>query len=442
VIHRQPVHPSHHAYSPKTARTERGPGRIIRRWRRHAALAALAVSVAGCGTISTPLVAAPNQITFTFYGDTTEHAAISAAINLFDKSHPGASVVPIWVQGTYEQKVTTMVVGGEAPNVMLLSNAKLRQFIPMIQPVTINPSAYASQLFVKADNANGLQYGYPFVAKPYVLLINKTMFQQAGLPIPPNSPRWSIATFVKDAMKLNNPKKGIWGSTLPDGSLDNALALAGAGDFSANGEECTMDTPQALAAVNFMIDGYTKLKYAPTATELAGQDVDGLFLSGKYATVGVGIYDITAFAAPSTVNWAVVPQPGAGGNTEYDALVITKETTGAKLRLAEQFASFMSTDPGAQEQLAGQGPGRLGVPVTAAAEKVFVNLYPASRNMAAYVYAATHDNSLFGTTKETVAESQIGTTVYGDTAVGVGHQNPSTVLKQVQAACQKLLDSA
>jgi multiple sugar transport system substrate-binding protein len=124
---------------------------------------------------------------------------------------------------------------------------------------------------------NGVRYGVPWYTDCRVLLYNKQMFQDAGLD--PATPPVTWDDLLRDAQKLTQPAKGIYGYGVS--GIKNELATLGYMMFlggnggrllSADYSHATFNTPQGVEALKIYTELYTKYRVSPPGTPNQGED--------------------------------------------------------------------------------------------------------------------------------------------------------------------------
>ncbi|AQZ65110.1 unnamed protein product [[Actinomadura] parvosata subsp. kistnae] len=99
----------------------------------------------------------------------------------------------------------------------------------------------------------------------------------------------------------------------------------------------------------------------------------------------------------------------------------------------------MSTSPAAQSLLAST-TSALGVPVVQGSLESFKSIAP-KVNLQAFVDAVTNAVTTAYVKDKVKIESTFSTDLNSRTAIGSGSEDPATVLPQLQAQCQKMLDA-
>jgi len=399
------------------------------------AVAGLTFAPAGCSSSSgSGSAGGTATIKFAHWGNNQEAKTIAAMIAAFQKANPTVKVQDNWIQSDYQQKLTTSIAGGQAPDVAQTSNTMLADLQSAFQPVKVTTSDYYT-----ANIPNGLKvgdqyYGVPFVIKPKVMAVNLALFKKAGVQPPALDRPMTVDQFVAAAKKLTSGsgKNEVYGSAP---LWFNGWLVAQGGDFfSADGQTCTLDTPPALAAAKLMIEAQAPSGFAPTLLAAQGQDMFYWLSVGRLAMQpDFGPWDIAKLVGLKNASYQIVPVPGNGSQLEVNGISISKTVKGSKLSAAQKFAAFMSTDDRAQSLLT-TASSSLGVPVTSAGLKSFEAAAP-NLNLKAFVTAA--GQSRLGASVKNYGQitGNIDTALNSRTAIGSGSQDPEAVLSDLQKKC-------
>ncbi|MGW3353699.1 extracellular solute-binding protein [Nonomuraea rubra] len=379
-------------------------------------------------------------ITYAFWGNNDEAATIKSMIAAFEKANPAIKVEPNWIQSDYEQKLQTSIAGGDAPTVAQISNTALPSFANAFAPVQVDHGVYYSPAVAKAGNVGGTDYAVPFVAKSKVMAINKAAFEAAGVAVPSGTVPMSTAEFVAAAKKLTSGSgaKKVYGSAPL--WYDGWLVAEGGSYYSADGRTCTMGNTDGIRAAQTVVDSTKPDGFAPSSIDAQGQDMFQWFSDGKVAMLpDFGPWNIAKIAALDTSKFLIVPMPGKGEPMEVDSLGIAKSATEAEVAAAKTFATFMSTSPAAQNLLAST-TSALGVPVVQGSLEAFRAIAP-KVNLQAFTDAVTNAVTTAYVKDKVKIESTFSTDLNSRTAIGTGTEDPATVLPELQAQCQKMLDA-
>ncbi|WP_350277100.1 extracellular solute-binding protein [Kribbella sp. HUAS MG21] len=403
--------------------------------------AAAVLLAAGCATGNAP---ASNQasdtaeISFAFWGTNSEAASLKAIAAAFEKANPGTKVTTNWIQSDYEQKLQTSIAAGTQSTVMEISNTSLAGFAPSFLEQTVDPAKYVQPNISSAMQYEGKYYAMPFAAKPKVMAINTDAFKAAGLPLPSATTPLTLDEFKTIAAKLSHGdgKARVYGSS--NLWYRGWLTAAGRGYYNADGTQCTFGDETGVKTAQYVVD-MQKNRYAPTSTDIQGQDQAQWFAAGRLATFSdFGPWTVADFAKISKPNWTLVPVPGKGFPMEVDGLGIAKTATGKQLETAKKFVEFVSTQPAAQDQLI-QGNTALGVPIIEASAPTLEKVLPAERNLAAFTTALKTGQVGVSVAKEAQlsGDAEKGMTSY--TALGTGKDDVAKILPQLAEKCTQAL---
>ena len=133
--------------------------------------------------------------------------------------HPGEKVSSLYVNNDDTlQKVLTAVRGGSPPDIAYLYGswapnvAQIPQVVNLTKVVQ-RPGVNWNDFWVgerDVATVNGKVIGIPALVDNLAVVYNKTLFAQAGLPLP--GPNWTWAQFVADAKKLTDPASKQFGT--------------------------------------------------------------------------------------------------------------------------------------------------------------------------------------------------------------------------------------
>lgn len=260
------------------------------------------------------------------WGGKEEAVILQQAIDGFKKAHPGVEVeLDRAPYGEYITKVLTLFSGGLAPDVMcvnaeqMISFASRGLFVDLKPYTDKDPSLKLSDFYpevIRHYTVNGVLTALPRdIAPVCVIYYNKKIFDAAGLPYPKND--WDYQQFLAAAQKLTK-KEG--GRTTQWGFADEWIAwdpwvYAFGGSMVDNVEKpghCVLDSPQAVAGIQFRGDLMQKYKVAPNPSNLTAMGALGssdLFTNGTCAMFYSGIWLTPQFRQIKNFDWDVVEFP-------------------------------------------------------------------------------------------------------------------------------------
>lgn len=251
-------------------------------------------------------------------------------IAAFEKANPDIKIKPDYPGGdvALEQKALTQIVGGDPPDVftaysinffrILCEKKALLDLTPYIQKYKVDMADFWPQLqsFIYYDD--GKIYGLPDNMTDLVLFYNKRLFKEAGVPFP--TEKWTLDDMLDAAKKLTkrDPKSGrviqygvyYWKEIQP------IIWQFGGQMYRNDGKTCTLDSPESLAAIEFLNDLQVKYHVMPTMAE-ENQIVNlgnwggtmNLFAAEKVAMHVGGRYMTISYRQRKNLDWSIAPLP-------------------------------------------------------------------------------------------------------------------------------------
>ncbi|WP_395094583.1 ABC transporter substrate-binding protein [Armatimonas sp.] len=135
---------------------------------------------------------------------------------------------------------------------------------------------------------NGRLYGVPSNAATNALFINKKLFDEAKIPYP--SGPWTWEQFLPLAQKLTvrdaRGKAQQFGFLMDWWTWPQFVIQWGGQVYSGDGTRCTLDSPEAIAGVQFLHDLIYKYKVMPSPVEEAAMATQGGWGTGSITQFG------------------------------------------------------------------------------------------------------------------------------------------------------------
>jgi alpha-1,4-digalacturonate transport system substrate-binding protein len=342
------------------------PARRPVRWRGLAAAAgALLVSAAAAcssasssapgtpaapsGTVSAGNGFAGQSITYLYFTNGPDLNATKTLISRF-QTQTGATVtldtVPYanlneTIQAQVSAGKPPAVVETSAPGIFESDLVNLGQALGSAWVKTLNPN------LLTGGELNGQVIGLPNQLTVMAPMVNVTMFQKAGVPVPTINSKWTWAQLVADAEKVQAANHTPFAIAI-DHSGDrvaNVFAQYGTYLFGANGTG-TWDTQAATNAMT-EVTGLISSNEISKASWIAGGEKyvagDTEFLGEQAPVLLSGSWEVASFSTSVPFKWAAVPNPcdvNCGGGSGGNYMVAFKNSNDPKL--AEAFIKFMS----------------------------------------------------------------------------------------------------
>lgn len=238
----------------------------------------------------------------------------------FMKEHPNIKVEPVDIGTERAQKLMTLIGSGTAPDIIYLNEwtyvfANKGALEPLDEYVArdnFDTSVYPESLLTPLRFEDKL-YAFPQEISPYCMYYNKTMFQNAGVPLPADD--WTWDEFYEAAKQLTDPEKKIYGYRHPGNWADqdlNWISTAGVTFDTSGTEQKGLETPEALEALQFLYKMVVEDKVSPNPAELTsmGKTADSMFQNQQVAMQAAGLWMLPQYAAEELdFEWDVVRFP-------------------------------------------------------------------------------------------------------------------------------------
>lgn len=251
-----------------------------------------------------------------FYDDPSELDFLNAAFAEYQKMHPNVSfklnTVPY---DSLNQKATQLVAGGTAPDVVKLTDVR-----PEIAPFILDLSKYIGgedylNKYIKgvaaAMKRDGKIIGLPLDVTANGLILNKYLFEKAGVAIPDKKDAWTWSEFLKKAAEVRD-KTGVKYSLVWDVTPHRWLTYFfenGAQLFSDDQKGNAFNTQQSINAFQGFADMF-KDGYMPLSTWGGAENPRDMFFSGQSVAWMSGSWQVKAMIEGlKDFEWTAGPNP-------------------------------------------------------------------------------------------------------------------------------------
>lgn len=369
--------------------------RVARRIGLTVAALASAVALAACSqssassTSSSATYSAPSKslsanLTYAVW-DQTQVKAIDANLAGFNKIYPNihvkVSVIPF---ADYFTKLQTEASSNTLPDVFWLngpnfqlyaSNGKIEPITSEVKAGAIDPSNYSSSLD-KLYTYKGVEYGVPKDFDTIGIWVNKSLFQEAGVPLPTNG--WTWAQFQSTAKELSDKlkSKGDYGIVAGmDGQTTYYPTIFQAGGYviSPDGAKSGYGTSATEQGIQFWTNLIANGS-SPTIKQLTDTPADQWFVSGKAAMYQGGDWARTEIGSSPIGKDVQVYRLPVG---KEDANVIHGVSNvvaagGKNIKAAQALQVYLASKPAQQQQ------GDMGavIPAYNGTQTAFAKSYP------------------------------------------------------------------
>jgi sn-glycerol 3-phosphate transport system substrate-binding protein len=245
-------------------------------------------------------------------------------VNDFNAGHPGIHVEPVFA-GNYVEtmaKAMTAVQAGSPPDVAVLDTPELfslldrNAIIPLDDLVARSGGKDWADDFYQALLLNARAYGHlysiPWQRSTPIFFYNEDMFRKAGLD-PSQAPKtWTQLVQYAQKLTIRDASGTVtqWGVEAPvvDTSpwvFQGFLIEAGAKYFDPNGKWVKFNSPQAVHALQFILDLQNKYKVHPSgpSSKAFWDQVPQDFIQQKVAMIYTSTGNMTFIRTNARFKW-------------------------------------------------------------------------------------------------------------------------------------------
>lgn len=250
---------------------------------------------AGEAVVSQP-AAAPTTIKFlTQGGAQVAFDRYLPLINKFQEANPNIKVEPIWEPGgaiEVQTKLLTLIAAGEAPDVYwahTYTNAgQAKRNIQMnLRPMidadpAVKPEDFLAGAWLDFEIA-GKQIGIPRETTSTVLIYNKSLFEENGIPLPTDNWTWADFEQAAQAMTKGEGTARIYGTADWNLNRNTWIKMWQKGGDVVNEERTKyiMNQEPSVSQIQRIADWHHKLQIHIPGTEKGGFSTGDLFTTGR-----------------------------------------------------------------------------------------------------------------------------------------------------------------
>lgn len=333
---------------------------------------AVAATPAPQAAVTTAPKASTEIIWTSWATDTYGLFRVQEQVDNFGKAHPEIKVTLRNVPSSgYMDKLLADLAGGVGPDVFRVG---LDQFPPLVRQHQVleldplfkaEPDSFLAGKDLKPGvvdlfRYSGKLYNFPIGLDMPCFYVNKTLFDQAKLPYPPDNyanPSWTFPSMAEMAKKLTKMESGRvvqFGVDVPSTtdwqSLEGTVAANGGHMLSVDLKEFTWNAPEALTALQLVADLRNVLKVAPAPGQTQGGGFD--FVGGRLAMAFTEVSQASYRTqdVKDKFNWDMLPWPQWPNNPQITLLDPSSETInqGTKQRDAAWTFFYWRVGPGGQ----------------------------------------------------------------------------------------------
>jgi len=320
-----------------------------------------------------------STLTFMFRGGDAEKEAYTAAIKAFEQAHEGVDVKIIMTTADeYATKLKAAITGKQVPDVFYIDPGSVQSFVGsgVIADITDavessdaidldNVWAYGldSYRFDGTTQGTGAIYALPKDIGPFSFGYNKTMFEEAGIPLPDPDVPYTWDEFIDVSKQLTADLDGDgaldqWGTGLNVTWNLQAFVWSNGGDWLGEDRtKVTVNEPEFAEALQYFADMQNVHGVTPSAGDAQTLDTYQRWMQGQIGFFPVGPWDVPTYQ-DLDFEWDLIPYPaGSTGKsaTWTGTLGIAVSASSAAPDLAAELAMYLSVDRDAQQALVDAG---------------------------------------------------------------------------------------
>lgn len=269
------------------------------------------------------------EITYSYWGTPDEAASVQAVADKYNAENPGVHVTVMAIPNEeYVTKLNTMAVAGELPDCGIMNESGVLDFASKGLLSDIS-SMYEGAASMPLDSitfkSEGQPVAYSAANEVLFLYYNKDMFDAAGVEYPSASEPMTWDEFVATAKLLtldangkNATEAGFDANSIVQYgcNVDNwtwqlevwALSNGGAW-FSADGKECTINTPEVAESIQKVADLYLVDKVAQYRPGLEDSGIQSTIGAGNVAMATGGAWNVGTCMNGVNFNYGVARLP-------------------------------------------------------------------------------------------------------------------------------------
>jgi len=250
-----------------------------------------------------------------FYDDPSELTFLNKKIGEFTATHPGVTIkVNTVAYDDLFPRLTQLIAGNNAPDIVKLTDIR-----PEIRPFVLDLSKPLGKSFLDpfipgvaaALKRDGEILGAPLDVTANGIIINKSLFDKAGVSIPSKETAWTWDQFLAKTAEVKN-KTGVLYSLVWDVTphrWSTYLFENGGSFYDASGKKGNFNTPQAIQALRGFADMFDK-GYIPKSIWIGSENPRDMFFSGQAVAWMSGSWQVKAMIENiKNFSWTAGPNP-------------------------------------------------------------------------------------------------------------------------------------
>lgn len=293
-------------------------------------------------------------------------------IDKFNEKYPNIKVnIEMIDYNSGPQKINTAIASNSAPDLIydypgrIIDYARNGVLAPLDDMFTDSFTSDVNSTILDSCKLDDNYYMYPINTAPFMMAFNKTMLEEAGianmLPLDNEDRLWTIddMTALLKAIqeKIPNVSPMTLFSKSSGGDQATRALISNIYDgktISDDLSEYTLNSPEAVKALEWVVNGVNEGYIAKGAEALTSNDAMDMYLQGKSASTI--IYSTVLMKTNSSkkigdFEEVLVPFPTASASTEPEleafigGMAIFDNGDEAKVEAAKKLVDFIANDP-------------------------------------------------------------------------------------------------
>ncbi|MEZ4862874.1 MAG: sugar ABC transporter substrate-binding protein [Caldilineaceae bacterium] len=227
----------------------------------------------------------------------------------------------------YEAKMRTMIAGGTAPDVMRInddfvrgytSEGQLLDLTSYLERDGITGEGFFETIYNFPRQPTGEYTAWSVGCQPSVVFYNKTMFEDAGVTLPPTtwtSENWKFADFLAAAQALTVPGER-WGALVYSATaFETVFPVANgepSGIYSFDGNEFTLANEKSIEAIQWVADLTCVHNVQPEWGVVTRSGAPNQLFAGGQLGMYFNAFGVAPYMRQNATDfvWDIAPSPG------------------------------------------------------------------------------------------------------------------------------------
>ncbi|NOZ20094.1 MAG: sugar ABC transporter substrate-binding protein [Planctomycetes bacterium] len=242
----------------------------------------------------------------------------------WDTQHPHITVkLERTVGSQYLTKLLTGYASGSAPDVCWVENHHMPALfgkgalMPLNDFIASDPAIDIKEYWpeeIERFTVNGKLFALPNDTAPVACIYyNKSAFDKAGLPYPQDDWDWNAFLHAAKKLTLRDEEGHVTQYGFAGWAWQSWVYSRGGRmvDDVQNPRKCVLDSPEAIAGLEFFFDLRREHHVMPAPTEMSalGMAATRMFSSGKVAMFNTGIWNSSFFNKIRDFDWDIAMFP-------------------------------------------------------------------------------------------------------------------------------------